>query len=343
MLICRLDSMGDVLLAGGAIRAVARSAEVTLLVGPQGRSAAGLLPGVGRLLEFAAPWVPLKPEPVDRDAVDRLVRTVASADVDAAFILTSFHQSPLPLALLLRLAGVPWIGACSVDYPGALLDLRHSVHDGLHEAERNLSLVTAAGFAADPRGAALDVRRPLPDVAQYTAAGPYVVLHPGAATAARRPSAECATAIAAALRNDGRRVLVTGSAQEAARTARVAVAGAEDLGGRLDLAELAAVLAGADTAVAPNTGPAHLAAAVGTPVVSLFAPVVPSGRWRPYGVPVVLLGDQHAPCRDSRARTCPVPGHPCLDGIRPADVVQAVSTLAGSSLSAIPAPIGDSL
>ncbi|NYV77742.1 glycosyltransferase family 9 protein, partial [Streptomyces sp. UH6] len=60
------------------------------------------------------------------------------------------------------------------------------------------------------------------------------------------------------------------------------------------------------------------------PVVSLFAPVVPAGRWRPWGVPHVLLGDQGAPCADSRARTCPVPGHPCLDTVTALDVLTAV-------------------
>jgi ADP-heptose:LPS heptosyltransferase len=62
-------------------------------------------------------------------------------------------------------------------------------------------------------------------------------------------------------------------------------------------------------------------------VVSLFSPVVPAARWAPYGVPVVLLGDQHAPCRDTRARQCPVPGHPCLANVGPAEVVAAVDSL----------------
>jgi ADP-heptose:LPS heptosyltransferase len=108
----------------------------------------------------------------------------------------------------------------------------------------------------------------------------------------------------------------------------VAGTSAVDLGGRTSLPELAAVLSGARVVVAPNTGPAHLAAAAGTPVVSLFAPVVPQERWAPYGVPTVVLGDQHAPCRATRARTCPVSGHPCLDTIDPADVCRAVTALA---------------
>jgi len=66
-------------------------------------------------------------------------------------------------------------------------------------------------------------------------------------------------------------------------------------------------------------------------VVSLYAPTISFGRWGPYRVPVVRLGDQLAPCRDTRVTRCPVPGHPCLDGIDPADVVRAVDILTGST------------
>jgi hypothetical protein len=48
----------------------------------------------------------------------------------------------------------------------------------------------------------------------------------------------------------------------------------------------------------------------------------------------VLLGDQHAPCHLTRARHCPVPGHPCLDGIAADDVVAAVATLSPAPSSA---------
>ena len=92
------------------------------------------------------------------------------------------------------------------------------------------------------------------------------------------------------------------------------------------MAGLAEVLAGAEAVVVGNTGPAHLAAAVGTPVVSLFAPVVPAVRWRPWGVRHVLLGDQEAACAGSRARVCPLPGHPCLDAVPVEEVVAAVGT-----------------
>jgi ADP-heptose:LPS heptosyltransferase len=126
-------------------------------------------------------------------------------------------------------------------------------------------------------------------------------------------------------------VVVTGDTSERPLTSLVAGPGRPgvvDLGGRVDLAGLARVLGQAEVVVVGNTGPAHLAAAVGTPVVSLFSPVVPAVRWRPWGVAHELLGDQGAACAGSRARVCPVAGHPCLDGVSVGEVVAAVDRLA---------------
>ena len=65
VLVVRLDGAGDVLLAGPAVRAVAAAAEVSLLCGPAGAEAAGLLPGVRRVLVWPAPWV-ISPAPSSR-------------------------------------------------------------------------------------------------------------------------------------------------------------------------------------------------------------------------------------------------------------------------------------
>jgi len=121
-------------------------------------------------------------------------------------------------------------------------------------------------------------------------------------------------------------VVVTGGPGERALTRFVAGDRGNDLGGRTTLAELATVIAGADAIVVGNTGPAHLAAAVGTPVVSLFAPTVPAVRWRPWRVPHELLGVD-VPCAGCRARICPVEGHPCLSGVTVDAVVAAVERL----------------
>ncbi|MFF4777353.1 glycosyltransferase family 9 protein [Microtetraspora fusca] len=333
VLVARLDNAGDVLLAGPAVRAVAAGARrVVVLAGPYGRAAAELLPGVDEVLEWRAPWIDPDHVPMTRAHAARLIEKVRALAPDTALILTSFHQSALPLALLLRLARTRRIAAISEDYPGSLLDVRHVVDESVDvpEAERMLGLARAAGFELPPGDdGRLAVRRPLPPpsphVAHLTGPPGYVVVHPGTTAPARAWPADDHARTVKELVESGFRVVVTGD--ETALTAEVAGTYAADLGGTTTFAELAAVLAGASVVVAGNTGPAHLAAAVGTPVVSLFSPVVPAARWAPYGVPSVVLGDQEAPCRGSRARICPVPGHPCLTSVTAEQVVQSVRSL----------------
>ncbi|MCA2207482.1 glycosyltransferase family 9 protein [Nocardia rosealba] len=324
VLVARLDSAGDVLLTGPAVRAVAAGSDkVTFLAGPRGAAAARLLPGVDEVVEFHAGWVDFDAPPVTQDAIDALLETLRALAPTEAVIFTSFHQSPLPLALVLRMAGVGRIAGISIDYPGSLLDLRDTRDEDRPEQIRNLALAEAAGFPGDSDG--LRIREDLlPDVGTRTGGPGYIVVHPGAAVPARRPAPERMRTHVAALVRAGYRVLVTGGPDE--HTAFVADGLATDLGGRTDLATLAAILRDADVVIAPNTGPAHLAVAVGTPVVSLFAPVVPAARWAPHGVPVVVLG-RPAACEGTRARTCPVPGHPCLDTITSEEIVNAVDTL----------------
>jgi ADP-heptose:LPS heptosyltransferase len=192
------------------------------------------------------------------------------------------------------------------------------------EAERGLAVAAALGFALPPgdRGTLRVTAEPPPLVLPPR----YVVVHPGASVPARAWAPERHAQLVERLVADGRDVVVTGAPADRALTAAVAGRGAVDLGGATTLAQLAGVLAGADAVVVGNTGPAHLAAAVGTPVVSLFAPTVPAARWRPYGVAHELL-HRAVPCAGCRARTCPVPGHPCLGHVPVEAVLLALARL----------------
>lgn len=327
VLIARLDSMGDVLLAGPAVRAVAQDAKVIFLCGPRGAQAAELLPGVSELLVWDAPWISNPAPAFEGQHFALLVAQLRAAEIAEAIILTSFHQSPLPLAMALRLAGVGQITGASVDYAGSLLDVRlrpgEDLPEDIPEAHRAMMIAAAAGYPSDDDQLRV---RPLPDTTSFTGAGGYVVMHPGASAPARMWPLDEYVRAAQMLLELGHRVIVTGSADEGSLTRRVSerAPGVIDLAGSCTLAELGSVLAGASVVVVGNTGPAHLAAAVGTPVVSLFSPVVPAIRWAPHGVPLKLLGDQTAPCKNTRARECPIADHPCLSRVCAEEVVRAV-------------------
>lgn len=326
-LVARLDNAGDVLLAGPAVRAVAASGhEVVFLAGPAGAAAADLLPGVDRVVVWNAPWLPGE-DAVDPAEVLDLVDELRRAQVDEALVLTSFHQSPLPLALVLRLAGVAQIAATSVDFAGALLDHRLPYEPALHEVEQQLLVAGSLGHLLAPGDSNRLAVRPGPHP-PIERPERYVVVHPSASVPSRSISPALAAGIARRL-GERHQVVLTGTTADERITAAIAAAapGAVDLAGRTCFAGLADVLRGADVLVTGNTGPAHLAAAVGTPVVSVFAPTVDPDRWRPWRVPHVLLGDLEVGCAGCRARSCPLPGQPCTSAIDAEDVAEAVETL----------------
>lgn len=90
------------------------------------------------------------------------------------------------------------------------------------------------------------------------------------------------------------------------------------------LGVLASLIAGARLLVANNSSPAHLAAALGTPVVTLYALTNP--QHTPWGVPARVLSHE-VPCRDCLQSRCPQPRHPCLRGVPPAAVARAALEL----------------
>ncbi|MFF5256013.1 glycosyltransferase family 9 protein [Streptomyces leeuwenhoekii] len=312
-LVARPGGLGGVLLAGPAVRAVAtRAGRVTLLCDPEGAPAARLLPHVDDVVVWdarpphdgtaAPPGGPARTDAADgTDSTDSLVRRLRGESYDVALVLPPSPHSPLPTARLLRTARVRRIGATAggtgEPYDGGgradgLLDVLLPRRPGRHEAEAALDTAAAMGFGLrtgdDGRLRVL----PAPDTATLTGNGPYVVVHPGAADPSRAWDAGHCAAAVARLADAGHRVVVTGGPGETGLTRRVSGATAVDLGGRTTPRTLAGVLRNADAVVTAATGPAHLAAAVGTPVAALAA----TARDRcPYRVPAVLLGDRADP------------------------------------------------
>lgn len=211
--------------------------------------------------------------------------------------------------------------------------------NGLHAVDRMLPLAAALGA---------DIGRPrfdftIPEAARQWAEhvfaahdfgtkGPVVGLVPGAFAPHRIWPAERFAAAAARLHQDlGARVVVLGGPGEVDRAegiVRDSGVPALCTAGKTGFLELAAVLEHCDAVVSGDTGPMHLAVAVGKPVVALFGPANPE-RTGPYGTQHIVIqksvgcGSQpcyaHPSCRDFA----------CMKAIEVDEVVAAVTRLVG--------------
>ncbi len=114
--------------------------------------------------------------------------------------------------------------------------------------------------------------------------------------------------LVALLRGDGHTVLVFGSPTERGLTADVAGDAGLDLGGRTDLTLLSAALASCRLLVTNDSGPMHLATAVGTPVVALFGAGDPA-ETGPLGPRHHVIRHAELPCIACRKNACPRRGH----------------------------------
>jgi lipopolysaccharide heptosyltransferase II len=359
ILCVRLDALGDVLMCTPAMRALRDALpgrSLTLLTSPSGAAAAPYLAEVRDTIVHAAPWMKTG-IPAHPDALLELAALLAARRFDAAVVFTTYTQSALPAALLCWLAGIPLrLAHCRENPYHLLTDWIPDPEPQLmvrHEVQRQLDLVRHAGAkpaVADPPAGVAAPAGPPPqkapglsfalqaaDLASVRARllrlgidadRPWLLLHPGASAASRRyPPGHWARVLALLAQRSGLPVVITGSATEMELVEDIRAASgtaAHALAGQLSLGELGAALRLAAVALTNNSGPAHIAAAVGTPVVNLYALTNP--QHTPWNVRSRVLF-QDVPCRFCFKSACPAGHHECLAGVAPERVVEAVLEL----------------
>jgi lipopolysaccharide heptosyltransferase II len=343
LLAVRVDNMGDILMTTPALAAAAASVpglEITLLGGEGAGAIAPHLPMVRDVIAARVPWV--KHEGEDRGDDDHaLLARLAAGRFDAAVIFTVCTQSALPAALMCRLAGIPRRLAHARENPYALLtdwvpEVDLELDTARHEVRRQLDLVGHVGWRCEDerlrfalRGA--DVARVDALLAREPALahdGPLLVVHVGATAASRRwPADRFGRAADAIARAANARIVFTGSVGEEPLVATARAAMRErscSLAGRLSLGELGALIERAQLLLTNNSGPAHLAAALGTPVVDLYALTNP--QHTPWQVPARVLSHE-VPCRHCLKSRCPQGHHLCLTGVPAQAAVDAALAL----------------
>jgi heptosyltransferase-2 len=292
VLIVRPDGIGDVLLS--------------LPVATQLRR---LVPEV-RVEFLTSPTVaPMLDHHPDVDAVRTIRLTDPSAElrraflqgVDAAVFLKPFRR----LMWAAWLARVPIRIATGYRWYSPLANRRiyeHRSEFSKHESEYNVEMLRGLGLSPEKvRPPALFVTEEERTLgASYWAnlSNPRVVIHPGGLSA-RRWRPESYRDLALALAQAGYGVILTGSESEKKQFDADAPSSIPistrimNCMGQLSLRQLMAVIANAHVVVSGATGPAHMAAALGIPAVSLFDPRrnnLPV-RWKPLGTGVLLRPD----------------------------------------------------
>lgn len=341
LLCVRLDSLGEVLMCTPALRALRESMpsrHITLLTSPGGAALQPFIPEIDDAIAYEAPWS--KSSQAHRAQTDlAFAAALAEHGFDGAVIFTSYSQSPLPAALLCHLANIPLRLAHCRENPYLLLTdwLPDPEPDRVirHEVRRQLDLAAHIGGAPSSTRMSFTVR-PADDDAirgrlRVLGIGPgqqWIALHPGASAASRRyPPTHWMKVIRQLHGRVACPLVLTGSTDEQGLVDEIRAGcgvPVHSLASQLGLGELGAALKLAAVVVSNNTGPAHIAAAVGTPLVNLYAMTNP--QHTPWQVRNRLLYHD-VPCRFCLKSVCPQGHNECLEKIPPDRVVDAVCDL----------------
>ena len=355
LLALRLDAAGDVLMCTPALHALSSHGHrVSLLTSASGALAGecvdaienvdggdgdGRGDGVSRkraILRFDAPWMKAS-APVAPQAVAEMAAVLKLHRFDGAVIFTSHTQSPLPAALLCQMAGIPLRLAHCRENPYQLLT--HWVRDPepallRHEVQRQLDLVATLGCHTSERHLRLQVSDKdraaagaLLSEAGLAEGQRFILLHPGASAPSRRYPARHWHALVRMLPTRlARPLVIAGGADDQALAAALCVTEPRciNVAGKTSFGMLAALVARASVLIACNSAPAHIAAALRTPVVDLYA--LTNLQHMPWLVDCRVLF-QPVPCAGCLQSTCPQPHHACLEQVSPERVLQAVHEL----------------
>ncbi len=353
LLLIRPDHLGDVLFLTPALQALRRAlphTRITLLAGPWGTEAVRGNPDLDAVEICQFPGFERRPK-ASALAPYRTLRATAlklrAGGFDAAVVLRFDHWWG---AWLAAAAGIPRrIGYDRPETRPFLTELA-PYRPGRHEVLQNATLlaVLAPGIDAAPGPTHFAVAEA--DRAWITArlaaheldpAGKWVAIHPGSGAAVKQwPPALWAEVALRLTETTGAQLVLTGGPSERELTAAVTAAAASgggvrprpmlDLAGATTLGQLAALYERCALVLGSDSGPLHLAVAVGAPTIHLYGPV-PAAKFGPWGDPtrqVVLASTWScSPCDRLDWAPDVLTQHACMAAITPDDVIRAARAL----------------
>jgi lipopolysaccharide heptosyltransferase II len=303
ILCIRPDNMGDVLMTQPALKALKETygAQITMLTSSMGEEITRYMPEIDDTLVYDLPWVK-KPLTKHSETIDSVVEQLKKSAFDGAIIFTAFSQNPIPSIMLAYMAHIPLRLAYCRENTYELLT--HWVadkepFDGIkHGVERNLDLVKAIGATTQNTALSLTYNKTKEKKAMQilqkegvSLEKPWLLLHPGVSEEKRQyPPARFVEA-AKQIRNTlDYQIILTGNKKESLLTKHMQKEigkYAFSVSGKMDLETFIALIASSPLLISNNTGPVHIAAAVQTPVVDVYARTNPEHT--PWEVPSHVL------------------------------------------------------
>lgn len=283
--------MGDLIMSSPAIRAVKEtfSAKITVLTSSM---AAGIVPSIAEIddvIVFDLPWIKSN-EAIASEEIFTLVQQLKERSFDAAVIFTVFSQNPLPAAMIAYMANIPLRLAYCRENPYALLT--NWIPDKepytfiKHQVERDLLLVKSIDATTKNTNLHLAVPEAINEVVEnklkdggVDVSRPWLIFHAGVSEKKREYPIENWVEVAKnMIAKKGLQILFTGSGSEkqtCSKLAKLTGKNAFSFAGIFSLQEFIALIKQAPLVVSVNTGTVHIAAAVNTPVVVLYAQTNP--------------------------------------------------------------------
>lgn len=297
ILCIRPDNLGDLLMTYPAIRALKETfhCRITVICSSASAGIVPCLPAIDDHIVFNVPWVKSK-NASDKEAFFEVIEKVKQCQFDAAVIFTVYSQNPLPSVMIAYLAGIPRRLAYCRENPYDLLsdwvpDLEpYSFIQ--HQVRRDLQLVASIGATVNDECLQVHERSDVWDATQQKMKDkgvdlnkPWLLMHSGVSEPKREYPKECwIEAGKQIFKQTGYQIVLTGSASEKLLGDSLQAGigtGSFVLAGALSLEEFISLIRHAPLVVSVNTATIHIAAAVETPLVVLYA----------------LSNPQHAPWR----------------------------------------------
>ncbi len=340
ILLLRLERIGDLVMALPAIadvRALAPAAVIDLVVGSWNRELAGAIAAVSSVRVLDARWLARESGGLGVAALLRAAREWRRDRYDLAINF----EPDIRTNLLLAASGSAWTAGFSSGGGGPLLDTAIPYDANAHTTDNARRLVAAALGSGATAGACGSTLR-IPESSEAVAArrlagfsGPLVGLHVSGGRAIKQwPPERFAEVARRLITAAGATIVLTGTAGDRKLVDQVAsVLPRErviDVATDLGLLDVAAMLRRLDLFVTGDTGPMHLAAAVGTPIVAVFGPSQPA-RYAPRGPldRVVRVDLPCSPCNRIRLPPARCVGHTpdCLAFVTVDSVFTAAMTV----------------